>query len=100
MACLSKKIVRDNASEWSFKFETFIQVYHACFRWRFLCSSARPCRLIVFADYQKAEESSELRHYKRNITDESKENNVTSNILNSVSIITVGSIVCGTEICQ
>lgn len=66
----------------------------------FMSSSARPCRLIVFADYQKAEESSELRHYKRNITDESKENNVTSNILNSVSIITFGSIVCGTQICQ
>lgn len=102
MACLSKKIVRDNASEWSFKFKTYIQVfsYHDCFRWRFLFSSARLCRLIVFADYHKAEENSELRQYKRNVTDESKEQNVTSNILNSVSIKTFGSIVCGTQICH
>lgn len=63
-----------------------------CFRWRFFSSSARPCRLIVFADNQKAGESSELRQYKRNVTDESKEQNVTSHIVNSVSIITLGSI--------
>lgn len=100
MACLSKKIVCDNASEWSFKFETYIQVfsYHASLRWRFLSSSARPCKLIVFADYHKAEESSELRQYKKNVTDERKEQNMTSNILNSVSIITFGSMVCGTQI--